>query len=459
MASLSDKIGFDITQQERGRITSNYQGLKELFEEEDFVCEEFNEFPITLELLEHHGMLIFACPDSSKLRPDEVEALLQYVKKGGNLLLLNHAGGDQGRRTNLGELTSGSGINFRNNEVLDPLSNLGMESYPLITKFNDHPIVQNIPDICYRIGCTLEISEEAIPLAFTTDSAEPPQKPTLALASFGKGYIIASGSYEMFMDEVRGGIKYPNNAKLIKNIIQWLRSKGTSKPLLKAQPQKSRVMVKDLDQHHPAIESERDGISSTDFEKIQKVVSQCFADIRNLKDEIKTILDANTEIKEKLSIFELNLADFPNEAVSENNLEIQDLYSKLKTQSKSISKLQQEVSKLKKDSQKVKLINDSKFKLPSSTKPSEEIIPITTPIITTNGNEVIPVATPVIDTADKLLDKENKTMDPRIVAEMNAYTQIIQILENQFKTGTLSEDQYQKKRLKFEKRIAELEHE
>jgi len=214
MASLSDKIGFDITQKERGRVTSNYQGLKELFESENFVCEEFNEIPITLKLVEQYRIVIFACPDSSKLRPDEITTLLHYVKQGGALILLNHAGGDQGRRTNLGTITTQCGINFNNNQVFDPLANLGMDSYPLITKFHEHPILQDISDICYRIGCTLDVSDNAIPLAFTTDSADPSQKPILALASYGNGYILVSGSYEMFIDEVRGGIKYANNAKL-----------------------------------------------------------------------------------------------------------------------------------------------------------------------------------------------------------------------------------------------------
>ena len=42
-------------------------------------------------------------------------------------------------------------------------------------------------------------------------------------------------------------------------------------------------------------------------------------------------------------------------------------------------------------------------------------------------------------------------------AEINAYNQMLKMLDAYFKNGTLPEDIYQQKRLKFEKKLEELQ--
>ncbi|MFX1296391.1 MAG: hypothetical protein ACFFD2_16250 [Promethearchaeota archaeon] len=77
MNSSSIKIGFDVTQKERGRIFSNYQGVRTILEREQFSYEEITEFPITLPLLQNYNIVVFACPDGSRLIQEEIAALLQ----------------------------------------------------------------------------------------------------------------------------------------------------------------------------------------------------------------------------------------------------------------------------------------------------------------------------------------------------------------------------------------------
>lgn len=441
MNHFSGKIGFDITQKERGRIWTNYQGLKEILETEHFVCEEFNEFPITLNTLQGYRIIIFACPDSSRLKQDEIAAILKYVSLGGDLILLNHAGGDQGRRTNLGSITNQCGISFNNDEVLDPHLNLGVNSYPLIIQFNQHPILQNITNICYRIGCTLNLSNGAIALAFTESSADPPEKPVLALASYGKGHIIASGSYEMFQDEVKGGISYPNNVKLITNLINWLNNGHISNA--QGLIQDEMVLPQDLsrsDTPHPN-ESPKTTTILSKLKNLEKQFTEYKTDIHKLREENKAILTDNIELKEKIKIIELNLADFPDQAIPEFNIEIQGLNSKFKTHSELITKLQQAIS----------LLYDETSKIVQNMETlTNKIQSVDTP------RDNLTVEPPLITTAANLMNHPEKNMSPRIIAETTAYLQILQILENQFKKGILTKDQYQQKRLKFEKRITEL---
>ncbi|NVM28428.1 MAG: hypothetical protein HWN65_06265 [Candidatus Helarchaeota archaeon] len=442
MSSDSGKIGFDITQKERGRIHSNYQGLRTLLEAEQFTCEEINEFPITLETLQQYRIIFFACPDSSKLRPEEIQALLRYVTLGGTLILLNHAGGDQGRRTNLGAITAQCGISFHNDEVLDPLSNLGLESYPLITEFDQHPILKDVTNICHRIGCTLNITDGAIALAFTADSADPPNKAVMGVASCGKGHVIATGSYEMFMDDVKGGIKYPNNAKIVKNLIKWLNPNQEiiSQPM--TQPDDT-PLPEDIESVHTC-SGENPNVATiiTKIENLETKYKKLEKNLHNIKEESKNFLTDNTELREKIRIFELNLKDFPDQAMFELNVEIKSLNSKFKTQSDLISKLEQETS----------LLRDKLSRINQNLKTFTE--PLQSPRSTDSPTTIPPLS---ITTAAEVINKKEKILNPRVLAELNAYLQILQILENQFNNGVLSKNQYREKRLKFEKRIAELQ--
>ncbi|TFG04977.1 MAG: hypothetical protein EU536_03395 [Promethearchaeota archaeon] len=444
MNSSPNRIGFDVTQKERGRISSNYQKLKTLFLESEFDCEPITDFPILISSLQQFKAVFFACPDGSRFRADEVAAIQEYVSQGGMIIILSHAGADQGRRTNLTALTSPHGISFTNNQVMDPHSNLGVESYPLITRFNSHPLLSDIPDLCFRIGCSLNVSEGAIPLAFTQETADPPNTPVMALASHGKGSLIVTGSYEMFMDDVKGGIEYPNNAKLIKNLINWLKS--PTSPV----PSKKKVV------HHPSAHqikpdppsskiapSHKSQNSSPQHPSLYKKELLKNADqLQKLTAQTNQMCSDQAQLKEKMKIIELNLSDFPQHAISELNVEIQDIRSHLKKNSQLISQLQQDISDLR------KLFTAPKE--PSVKLPKSQLnMPPETP-----ETSLKPA---VITTAASVLQQKDRTPNPRVIAELNAYQQILQILANQHQAGVLSADQYSAKREKFEKRIAELE--
>ena len=442
MAPSANTIGFDITQKERGRIFTNFQGFRKILEAENFVCEEFNEFPITIAALQKYRLLVFACPDSSKFKLEEINALLSYVSDGGNLLLLNHAGGDQGRRTNLGEITQPLGILFNNDEVLDSSLNLDLESYPLINTFTQHPLLDNIDNICFRIGCSLNITAKAIPLALTAKSAEPPQRAVLGVISYGNGHIIVSGSYEMVQDEVKGGITYPNNAQFLTNIAQWLKA-GTPaetaliSPLKQSQPLASPEINLQLQP-----ENVHQSFSSKSLNPRDPQFHQLPMEFQKLKAAFQKLSTENSEVKEKFQIIELNLSNFSTQSFSDLTLELQDLNNTIKTHSQLFKELQQSISFM--DDR----ISHIEVELERRLKPyiSED-----------SSIEDVSSPPPPIITAATLLAQKTGSENLKASAEINAYKQMLNMLDAYYENGTIPEDIYQQKRLKFEKKLEELQ--
>ncbi|MEM2134723.1 MAG: hypothetical protein Q6366_010030 [Candidatus Freyarchaeota archaeon] len=245
MAEIKWRVLFDETQKERGRITTSYAALKGVLETEGIQSIRFVDFPITLDKLKDFDAVVFPCPDQSKLQPGEIRAVLDYVSRGGGVVLLSHAGGDRGLRTNLNELAENFGISFQNNQVTDERQNLGLENLPKITKFKDHPVTEGITELCYSAGCSIKIVGEAEALAITSRTAEPPDAIILAVANYGNGRVAALGSYEIFRDRIMGGLNTSQNMVLAKNIFKWVLtpSKPKEAPAIPAKEKISEEVV------------------------------------------------------------------------------------------------------------------------------------------------------------------------------------------------------------------------
>jgi len=217
-------IAFDESHGERGKLGQNYHTLRQILESEGFGCWEFSSFPITRQSLQNYDILVFACTDSSKYSDSEIEAIASWVKEdGGGLLLLNHAGGDRGRRTNMTDLATQFGMLFENDQVLDDMANFGIDNMPNIKTFpTPHPIVEGITSLCYRAGCSVSVTGFSQTVALTNPSSNPGNVGIIVASEQQQGKAVSIGSYEIFRDEISGGIATPNHAQLAKNIFQWL---------------------------------------------------------------------------------------------------------------------------------------------------------------------------------------------------------------------------------------------
>jgi uncharacterized membrane protein len=235
LAEIKWRVLFDETQKERGRITTGYSAVKGVLETEGIQSIRFVDFPITLDKLKDFNAVVFPCPDQSKIQQGEIRAVLDFVSRGGGAVLLSHAGGDPGLRTNFNELAENFGVSFQNNQIFDERQNLGMENLPKITKFKDHPVTEGISELAYSAGCSIKIVGEAEALAITSRTAQPPDAAILAVSNYGNGKVVALGSYEVFRDRIMGGLNTSQNMVLLKNIFKWVvvPSKPKAAPTVK----------------------------------------------------------------------------------------------------------------------------------------------------------------------------------------------------------------------------------
>ncbi|UCC20554.1 MAG: hypothetical protein JSV62_04505 [Promethearchaeota archaeon] len=224
---MSYHIAFDISHKPRGKIDENLTELRDYLNVNDFTCYNFLEVPITEESLNPYDILVFVCPDFSRISTIEITAIVNWVQNsGGGLLLLSHAGGDKGRGSNLSEISEQFGIAFENDQVLDDKINLGLENIPLISTFNiPHPITAEIGTLCYRSGSSLTIiGSGAFSIADSNETSEPFSCPLICVSEPDKGRVCCIGSYELFRDKIGGGFQCNDNPQLALNIFKWLIS-------------------------------------------------------------------------------------------------------------------------------------------------------------------------------------------------------------------------------------------
>jgi len=219
-------IAFDVAHKPRGRLDENFTELKDFLNTNGFECFNFLEAPITQSSLKPYDVLVFVCPDFSKISPLEISEINNWVlEDGGGLLLLSHAGGDRGRNSNLSELSQNFGMAFENDQVLDETYNLGMENMPIITAFiPPHPITNGLSSICFRSGCSLMVLGNAIAIVSSNETSEPFSSPLICVSEPENGRVCAIGSYEIFRDKIGCGFNSDDHPSLAFNIFTWLVS-------------------------------------------------------------------------------------------------------------------------------------------------------------------------------------------------------------------------------------------
>lgn len=222
------KIFFDETQKERGKINTNYSILRDSLRSEGLEVEVYNDFPISEKSLKC-DVFVFACPDGSKLGKNEIDALSDFVEKGGGLLVIGNAGGDRGLRTNMNEILNKFGIEMLSDQVKDEASNeFNMPTHPVINDVKEHPIGNGVAEIVIVAGCSVRGSSNMKCIAYTSPAAEPPNAPVLVAGDFKQGRVVAVGSYRLFSN-YGAGLSLRNNRTFAMNIFRWLGRLDTGK--------------------------------------------------------------------------------------------------------------------------------------------------------------------------------------------------------------------------------------
>jgi hypothetical protein len=337
------RVFFDQTQNERGRLDSTYSELAQILKENDIDAEAYSEYMILAKKIAECKVIVFGCPNSSKLRQPEIDALKRFVEKGGGLFLLSLSGGDRGLMNNMSKISQGFGISFENTAIMDERNNAGLPTMPLITNITSHPITDDVREILLPSGCSLKVTEKATVIATTSDTADPPKQPVIAAAEHGKGRIICVGSYEVFRRG--GGMQHAGNKAFALNAFRWLGGQTiTPKPSKVAKTQKT----KKEEAPTPALTKEFEATLrrlvdavfdlQDDIEKVQKHVSGVEDNIGKLRDQFQ---DFAEKTQDQLGVM-MPAKQFQSDEESKES-DLKDDVKALKKEVKSVEQLRDHI--------------------------------------------------------------------------------------------------------------------
>ncbi len=303
MLSLSGrrkKIFFDQTQNERGKIESTYSDLARLLKDNDYDVEAYTEFMILDKKIAEGAVIVFGCPNSSKLRNPEIETLKKYVKSGGSLMLLSLSGGDKGLMNNMSKLSEIFGITFENTAVKDDRNNSGIPTMPIIKDLVPHFITKDVKEVLYPSGCTLRVSGKATILATTSTMADPPGQPIIALAEYGKGRVMCIGSYEIFRKG--GGLANKANKVFAVNAFTWLSGDDRSFESSESTVTEEKTAPKESTTADPVMAQEMENtlrrLVNAVFD-LQKDISKVREKVDSVEKNIESLRDQFQDFAEK----------------------------------------------------------------------------------------------------------------------------------------------------------------
>ena len=269
------KILFDETQKERGRIFSNFSILESDLSDAGHKIAVLDTFPIKYSSINSADVLVFLCPDGSKLYGHEVKNILRFVEEGNILMIFSNAGGDKGLNTNMNSLLKHFGIELIPNQIFDFQNfDFQLESCPIVSKIYPHPITQGVKEITYCSGCSLHINNEVIELARTKNTSDPPSSTIMALSQYGEGWVFVCGSYTIFSNK-KSGITNRDNRQLARNLFKWAEKQITEKPSkkeidIKIKPKKEEVSVSTKEPKKEKVEATKQEIEEKAEKKKEK---------------------------------------------------------------------------------------------------------------------------------------------------------------------------------------------
>ncbi|HUY00677.1 MAG TPA: hypothetical protein VMV49_14045 [Candidatus Deferrimicrobium sp.] len=235
-----------------GGIRSPFETLEQILMKFNYSLHYSGEKKISIDYLRNYDILVSVKP-IKPFTPHEISALEKFVQSGGALLILGQyltpiftlmpnqimpaiKGKFWKTYEHLNNITRKFGIFFIADWISPENKQHATQNilYPVMTisHFESHSIFQKIKNFYYQ-GCSIELTDEAIPLAYTDKDTKPPHAIVMAISQYGEGRAFTTGSSLIFTDNrVQNlGIRNPQHAQLVLNIFTWLSHKKHSEKL------------------------------------------------------------------------------------------------------------------------------------------------------------------------------------------------------------------------------------
>lgn len=223
------KILFDLRHNiDNNAIKSKYSGLVNWTQDNGFDFSFNEDIHVINQTLAGIDLLIILEPDDStkNFTIFEIEAITQFVRDGGGLLI---AGSADSISTNVNELIQPFGIRFDNatamcinsTDLSDPIGENNTLSTFFISEFMDHPILtenQYVPltdeivSTINYVGSMLEINETWIEESLESYDLQ-------VAGEIVDSYILASGNETTFADENGNGVVDENETIGLNNTL------------------------------------------------------------------------------------------------------------------------------------------------------------------------------------------------------------------------------------------------
>ncbi|RMG25076.1 MAG: hypothetical protein D6732_22790 [Methanobacteriota archaeon] len=215
------QVGFDISQGQGILLTEKFQKLQSYFISNRFLVQTLRN-RLDLENLDQLDLLVILYTTGCRYSEMEKRALINYVRQGGNLLLLAGELRTEDEIDRLNELVKEFGIQFKAGVIYDPSSNFNQDPSTILVMPTD--IVPNPPRVDHIImqNAIAITTKPQQSLLITSPSASGGMQTTLAKSCDDqRGKVIVVGSLSIFEDSTIGLLN-ESNRLLLKKYVDWL---------------------------------------------------------------------------------------------------------------------------------------------------------------------------------------------------------------------------------------------
>lgn len=212
---------------------SSYAQAAQELARRDFIVERNANAPLTAELLRTADVLVIAHPserkwerttntNSPRLAGEEIAAIRDFVRAGGGLIVLGETEQDK-YGNNLNDLLAEFGVCVENATVFDYTHYHRVSSWilaqPSANGVAKTGLLNRVRRAClYRAG-VLQVHGDAQAVMFTSDVAQPPHRPVMAAATYGRGRVVVVADSDWLGDEFIGE---HDHRQLWLNIAYWV---------------------------------------------------------------------------------------------------------------------------------------------------------------------------------------------------------------------------------------------
>jgi len=236
---LRKTILFDLNHNEMLTLDEEFSDFLKLLQYLNLNIKKNENKDLTKKILEGVDVLVLGNPIDDYFSNIEIKDIVNYVRVGGNLMLVSEYGADFLQKTNLNELATNFGFFFEKNLIKEQNShNQNCSSILHIQEFSSNNIVNGLREVIIGGACSLFLKKGAKPLLQTSENniwseiynntseewtKDKEQQHTLAAYSnFGQGKVIALGDIDIFCSDDNIGINSLDNQKFLQNVINWL---------------------------------------------------------------------------------------------------------------------------------------------------------------------------------------------------------------------------------------------